>query len=681
MRKVNAGFEKNGRGKYFNNTKKNNPLLNKHKNAEESAKLSQVLQDEPKKDEQEKALPEDVPVENEHFEEANEQIVPTDLGKTTHLVFFKKYDTYQALFEISPKSDITAKDCFSKVVLRIMGWFRKRLGEEAFRKNPKISFLKTDYPVIENFKEFDIEKASDIEGLGFLDVETRYLSSKKAWLFSLEEPDNGQEKSSVTGRAFKTEYFLYLKENSVVFGIRESCREPEDNTEDAKGLRPGIVRDMVFDDDIYIYEYNTGVKNAFACTPIILNGKSKDNCRELYDVLIDSKYRQMPILFVPGEFYENNKQAVDEKTVSYVGYCHMVVWTETCRKLFEQVMENDEFVETAEKGQLILYKTDASGRAVGNPFNATVDSLEMVKAVVHREPLRKKYNFFEYTFKPTAEDLINEKKGKDESRILAEEEQRINEIKELKSERDGYKADNEQLQDRINKLEDDIKTFKSNEALNSQEITKSKNKIGELENTVKKLQEENKRLTGDETTLERNLKAQFGAEKERIRPLLKMPQCDKDVRSNIISWIKDSYNELLVVHPTAEKALMSDDKSIDWHKLCMIIHYIAGYTKYRNEGGVALNSDAAREYDPENSGLKAEPSSSGQGSFVSNKDNYTITVTLDDGTKREEMLDLHVKTGKDASNLIRVYFTYVPELKKSVIGYMPGHLPTRKDSH
>ncbi|MBQ7077382.1 MAG: hypothetical protein IJM91_04570 [Lachnospiraceae bacterium] len=287
MRKVNAGFEKNGRGKYFNNTKKNNPLLNKNKNTEkENAKISQLLQDEPKKEETEDALSEDTPIENEALEEANEKIIPTDLGKTTHLVFFKKYDTYQALFEISPKGDITAKDCFSKVVLRIMNWFRKRLGEEAFRKNPKISFLKTDYPAIENFKEFDIEKVSDIEGLGFLDVETRYLSSKKAWLFSLEEPDNGQEKMSVTGRAFKTEYFLYLKDNSVVFGIRESCREPEDNTEDAKGLRPGIVRDMVFDDDICIYEYNTGVKNAFACTPIILNGKSKDNCREYTTFLL-----------------------------------------------------------------------------------------------------------------------------------------------------------------------------------------------------------------------------------------------------------------------------------------------------------------------------------------------------------------------------------------------------------
>lgn len=360
----------------------------------------------------------------------------------------------------------------------------------------------------------------------------------------------------------------------------------------------------------------------------------------------------------------------------------MVVWTETCRKLFEQVMENDEFVETAEKGQLILYKTDASGRAVGNPFNATVDSLEMVKAVVHREPLRKKYNFFEYTFKPTAEYLINEKKGKDESRILAEEEQRIKEIKDLREEVSGYQADNAELQQMINELKDTIKEYKKNSGIDGKTIENKEIKIRDLKSENKRLNGEITRINGENKKYLEQIKGQLREEKARTLPLLKLPAPDANIRENIISWIKESYSDLLVAHSDAEKALAADDRNIDWHKLCMMVHYIAGYTKYRNEGGVALNANAAREYDPEDAGFKAEPVESGQGAIVNNKDSYIISVTVEDGTKKEEVLDLHVKIGKGADkNMIRVYFAYVPELKKSVIGYMPGHLPIRKDSH
>ena len=45
-------------------------------------------------------------------------------------------------------------------------------------------------------------------------------------------------------------------------------------------------------------------------------------------------------------------------------------------------------------------------------------------------------------------------------------------------------------------------------------------------------------------------------------------------------------------------------------------------------------------------------------------------------------MDLHIKSGKGSDvNMIRIYFYYSSELKKSVIGYMPGHLPTRKQAH
>ena len=64
------------------------------------------------------------------------------------------------------------------------------------------------------------------------------------------------------------------------------------------------------------------------------------------------------------------------------------------------------------------------------------------------------------------------------------------------------------------------------------------------------------------------------------------------------------------------------------------------------------------------------------------KDKYTINISTWDSGKSDVILDKHVKYGKGQdSNMIRVYFYYDADIKKSIIGYMPDHLPTRKDSH
>ena len=109
----------------------------------------------------------------------------------------------------------------------------------------------------------------------------------------------------------------------------------------------------------------------------------------------------------------------------------------------------------------------------------------------------------------------------------------------------------------------------------------------------------------------------------------------------------------------------------------MMIHYLAGYTRHRNKGGQALDPSAAREYDPEDSAYRIDPTSSGQGATEVHKDEYTITIS-EGGVKKDVILDLHLKRGKgNDSDMLRIYFYYSPVEKKSFIGFMPRHLPTR----
>jgi hypothetical protein len=115
----------------------------------------------------------------------------------------------------------------------------------------------------------------------------------------------------------------------------------------------------------------------------------------------------------------------------------------------------------------------------------------------------------------------------------------------------------------------------------------------------------------------------------------------------------------------------------------MMIHYLAGYTRYRNEGGPAINAQAAREYDPEDAAYRVEPVSSGAvGAAEMFRDKYSVKIRTSAGELVDVLMDMHLKYGKGRdSNMIRIYFYYDKDAKKSIIGYMPGHLPTRSNTH
>ena len=603
------------------------------------------------------------------------------LGKTTRLVFFKQYNTYQALLAVYPREGFSVSDAFSKVVLYIMRWFKNRLGDDAFDQYPDIMYLKEDYPSPDDYAGFDIEKVANINGLDFIDFETAYIPDKNAWVVSLIEPDNGQEGKNLHGRTFTTEIAVYQQDNCVVLGIREGCREPKTNEEDAFGFRPGFVRDIFFDDDLIVGEQGLDKEYAFARKAYRLNGKSGEACRKLYESLIASSYRQMPVLFVPGSYYEKNSIEVDKKTESLLGYCHVVVWESTCRKLFEHVMENKEFVEVAEEGQLIFYRTTSFQSYPADYYEQDQENLmDVIKLKAQREPLRKSCDFREFSFKPSWwEPPVT---GTDNSEDIDEIRNRYNaEIAHISQEVNNLKRDNDELQRRIDQLTSENKRLDG-------EIAQNVSRIGrqflELEETVSERERIRDRLREQEAlVMQRDvtIRGMQRDERQRCIPLINLPLAGSDKKGDILRWIKEYYSDVIEIHEDARKSFAGDNRNLDWHRFCMMIHYIAGYTRYRNDSGPALDPLAARDYDPEESGYKIEPAGSGQGALEFHKNKYVISI-IEAGVRKEVLLDLHLKYGKGMdNNMIRIYFYYSTEEKKSFIGHMPGHLPTRKDAH
>ncbi len=651
-------------------------------NKKERARFSKFMQKQEKANKARQAL---LQRDSEQGDEKADESInepSVALAKTTKLVFFRQYNTYQALLEIHPIGNMTVDAVYVKVILYIMRWFRNRLGEDSLASNPDVAFLWEQYPDPDNYDQFKLDEVSNITGFDFIEFETAFLKDKHAWIVYLSEPDNGQERKDIQGRTFTTEISVYKQERSVVLGIKESCREPERNTEDAFGYRPGFVRDIFYDTDFLVTEQGLDREYAFSKTAYKLNGKSGESCKKLYDGLIASNGRQMPILFVPGEYYDKHAIEVDEKTASLLGYCHVVVLENGCRKLFEQIMENSEFVEVAEEGQLIFYRTNYLQEYPSAYFQDDSDELlDRIKSVAQNEPLRKYCDFKEFSFKPSWSEGIDGSSDQKNEEIAELHRQYETEIARIKKRVNDLERDNDHLQRNINALESENKDLDKEIRKNIAEISKN---IKDLDSAI----EERDRVRIEMRILsEKSLRNDLIARgmvtetKERYKPLIKLPPLSREKKEEILDWIREYYSDVLVIHANAEKSFLDDNRNIDWHRFCMMIHFIAGYTKYRNDGGRALDAQAARDYDVEDSGYKIEPTGSGQGALEFHKDKYTISI-VEDGKEQDVLMDLHLKYGKGMDdNMIRIYFHYSSVEKKSFIGFMPGHLPIRKTSH
>ena len=614
--------------------------------------------------------------EDKPEESVNELAV--DLAKTTKLVFFRQYNTYQALLEVHPKDDINSDAIYSKVILYIMRWFRNRLGEDACADNPDLAFLKDQYPDPENYEQFKLDDVSNINGFDFIDFETTFINDKKAWLVHLAEPDNGNERLDIQGRTFTTDISVYKQDKSVVLGIRESCREPEKNTIDAFGYRPGFVRDIFYDEDLLVTEQGLDKEYAFAHEAYKLNGKSNEACNRLYEGLIIASGRQMPILFVPGDYYEKHATEVDKKADSLLGYCHVVVWQNGCRKLFEQSMDNSEFVEVGEEGQLIFYRTNCLQEYPSAYFeDDSEDLLDNIKTIAQNEPLRKFCDFKEFSFKPSWWNGAPERNEGENENIEEIRSQYETVIASLTKTVNDLERDNDHLQRDKSALESENKKLDKEISKNFSDISRSNRERDDAILERDKAKEELQKLEEKSMREEMVAKGMISETKDRYKPIINLPPLSREKKEDILNWINEYYSDVLVIHPNAEKSLFSDNRNIDWHRFCMMIHYIAGYTRYRNEGGIALDPNAARDYDAEDSAYRVEPAGSGQGALEIHKDKYTITIE-EKGEKQDVLLDLHLKYGKGMDdNMIRIYFHYSPDEKKSFIGYMPGHLPIR----
>lgn len=605
----------------------------------------------------------------------------------TSLILYRHYVTYQGAFSIWPAEGADVDDCFSKTILHVMRWLRMRLKgaipDEDSKEAKILQQLDVDYPDPENSRDFHIEQVGEMEAKVLLDINTLYRKDWNDWTFRLLEPDNNNDRSDVQGRTFVTNVLVKKEADSVTLGVKVTCRESKNNQEEASVYRPGFVKSINEDGTMIVGEYGLSKEYAFTEGICIVNGKSNQECEKLYAQMIDSPRRQMPVVFIPENYYEANKEPVEFMTRSILGFGHVVVVQNGVSKLFANCMNNQEYINQMTAQKILVHRSNhvfAKDAETLYFDTAEEDVLKRVGASVKKEPKRKQFTYDGHAFYTEAKREYQtaelEKRDMDShyAALYASECERREKLEkdynEVQTDRNNLESAKQALEQKAASQEATIRQIHGDNERKAVKIVTLNEEIRELQEKLKDKPQQ--------TVNQEEMDAFYN---KMYQPLLHCPQKGPNIKEDFTRWIEEYYSEYLIVHPKARKALKDDDRPIDWNQLCRIIHYIAGYTIHMNEGGTTRDENIARSYDPCSDHWTVENVSSGKaGALDMFPEDYQMDISQFDSGKRAVYADKHVGVGKGRdAGAVRVYFYYDAEIQKSIIGSMPLHLRTVKD--
>ena len=616
----------------------------------------------------------------------------------------REYPTYQAVYQLHPQGGpnsgrsgsggLNADGLFSKAVLIVVDWLRMRIE----KKGNDASFLDA-YPCPADYAAFDFGEAEELTKNESYDIASIYRPESGEWAFRLSEPS-----SSVPNQSFTTDIGLKRLEDSVLLGIRTVCREEPWDEYAAVYRLDFVCNVLMHDPDIRVTEYGAG--QTLSDTFIQFNGKSGEQCRILKEQLIESPERRLPVAL----FYETAKDRMGGELTETVqkiakAHCYLFCVTDSPYKLLVNTLNRQDLDEAFKAGDeciviydaaniagiqnIRIFSEDEPAEEGGNeevklPEPGKTDTPDTdvipVKQPVEKlcEALQNRFRGKKYDYKGIcfyselrekrlldSLPAVSDPKGREElSGIITELREEL-EITERTAAQ--YFEENDKLKAKVAKLEKDLK--RAHHENKTDQIQLELNRVLKVADSQKKLEKQK-----DETI--KALKNKNLELRREFRPFAMLPLPGNMSREDILNWIRDNYGDRIIVHKRAEKAFLEYDKNVDYMALCRMIHYLYGYTVSadENQGDRNATAEAAKAYDILSENLSAEPSAK-KGTMENQRGEFSIDISEYDPSAGRVLLDLHIKKGKGLDrDMIRIYFYYDSKIKKSIIGYMPGHL-------
>ena len=559
----------------------------------------------------------------------------------------KLYSTYQICCCIYPINElITVHEVFNKLVLYILSWYRTKAGENS-------NELFSSYPSPADYRSFDISLLPDIQIRDPFHVNTFYLEELKNWTFRLNTPDSGIEfettpNEKIEGRSFIDNIAIKEEDKYVAFSYKCACKEPQENQNDCRVIRPLFIKQFCRDNNFFVKELpDVGREyDRLRSTAIVVESNSYAN--HLAEDLILNEKRQLPVLLLSGKYAESNvANSIAERLLAF---CHVFsVHEKQFNRLFKARLANKEVKE----GDIVLYKhwKDSVKLEIEESIPKE-DIIETIKIEVRKYPLRKNIDYRDTLF-------YRKKKKKKYSNI------NTNDPVELKE-------TIEQLREQINAINKTIKEKDADIEKIQEKKTAAEKELKTVNRQNKEIKEKNDSLTKENDILSHKVKELDGF-KKLVNYIAGFPKSAE----NIPQWVQENFFDQLLFHDRAVKALNSSKAIIDVTLLCSAILYLNAYMlNKRNE----ITEEELELY------MYDKPwqiTPCGKTSIDKFPDEYTIDLSKYDTIVEKAVLNQHLKSGNQRENLLRIYFTFVTiaGIEKLIIGSLPDHLRTSEYPH
>ena len=630
---------------------------------------------------------------------------------TTKVQALKSYPTYQLYAKADSKA-VGVNDVFKICILETLRWIRARL--EGHNELPE----ELDTPEPEQYADFMDDMLTSFSYNSGFQIDVIYIDTLGVWSFRITEPDMGanigtpNERPAVNGRTFTTEISFRKNETDVEIGIKTICSEPADNTTDCEVFRPRVVRALAENRDLRIIHSGW-----------ILNGDSLEirskNDLEMFSDIFDDPERSLPVIIIADSKTEVKKtvtvEVAQKSMVSSLDSYSLsaskrinenvkITLNEELKPYKSNLIRENKPKKAKEKqpaektakpvqtklpvfdysrlaGSLVgiaivVFAQDKHFKPLGNKIHTNIDYGDII--VIPRQKPAERYAYSDYqddmdgfyeTLRATSYELpkrsvfsygdvlfYTDAKSK-------EYHDKRKQASTLEEKCSLYKQENTELKSHIKVLTQQQTDMQQN----SEELRIAKKKIESLKNELECLKNEyDAYKTGSE---------QKAAAYRRSSELIDFYRSQIDIaarfptdKNDICKWIESNYSGQLIVAQRAVSELRKYSGSLDIAVLCDGILYLDAYARYRRQ---EISEAILDLYAGHNNW---EIQGCGKAALQMRKSDYTLKHN---GT--QYTLDMHIKHGIQAEELIRIYFCWDEAERKLLIGSMPGHLATVKD--
>ena len=329
---------------------------------------------------------------------------------------------------------------------------------------------------------------------------------------------------------------------------------------------------------------------------------------------------------------------LDRKLLVYINEFYLI------NDKYKKLKNNEEFQKIAYK----IIETEDLLNAYKDYYNDMSGFLKSLRYEINAMPKRKQYDFGNVLFHSDAK--LKEYHTKRHETTSLEEECRI------------YRLENAELKSQIK----DISQYHTDMQQTAESLRIALKKIDSLQKELETCETLYKEALSNNEQKESAY--QKSAElisfyKNQIEIAALFPT-DKD---KICDWIENIFAENIVLTQRAKAEMRKYSGNLDISSFCDGVVYMNSYARYRKHeiSEVELQLYAERN--------NWEVQNCGKETIKMRKSDYTVTYE-----NEQYILDLHIKHGVKAEELLRIYFCWDEKRQKILIGSMPGHLATTR---